>query len=219
MPKIISAQEAAALVKDGSSLMMGGFIGVGAPHSIIAALVNQGTNNLTVIGNDTATPDKGAGKLIVNKQIKHVIASHIGTNKETGQQMNSGDIQVTLVPQGTLAERIRAAGCGLGGVLTPTGVGTPVEADKQIIVLNDKKYLLEEALGAEIVFIKAHKADTKGNLIYRHMARNFNPIMDMAGVTVVAEVDEIVDVGEIQPDEVMTPGIFIDFLVQSEVSE
>lgn len=219
MSKIISPQEAAKLVQDGSTLMFGGFIGVGAPHSIIDAVVTQGTKNLTVISNDTATPDKGIGKLIVNKQISHVIASHIGTNKETGLQMNNGDIKVTLVPQGTLAERIRAYGCGLGGVLTPTGVGTPVETGKQSLELNGKKYLLEEALGAEVVFLKAHKADKKGNLVYRYMARNFNPIMAMAGAIVVAEIDEIVEVGEINPNEVMTPAIFIDYLVQSEVQE
>lgn len=219
MAQIINAQAAAALVADGATIMLGGFIGVGAPHSIIAALISQGTKNLTFIGNDTATPDKGAGRLIVNKQIKNVIVSHIGTNKATGQQMNNGEINVTLVPQGTLAERIRAAGCGLGGVLTLTGIGTMLEEGKQSVLLNGKKYLLEEALGAEIVFIKAHKADKKGNLIYRYMARNFNPIMAMAGSTVVAEVDEIVEVGAIDPDEVMTPAIFIDYLVQSEVQQ
>lgn len=219
MAQIINAQAAAALVADGATIMMGGFIGVGAPHSIIAALISQGTKNLTFIGNDTATQDTGAGRLIVNKQIKNVIVSHIGTNKATGQQMNNGEINVTLVPQGTLAERIRAAGCGLGGVLTPTGIGTMLEEGKQSVLLNGKKYLLEEALSAEIVFIKAHKADKKGNLIYRYMARNFNPIMAMAGSTVVAEVDEIVEVGAIDPDEVMTPAIFIDYLVQSEVQQ
>lgn len=217
MAKFITAQEAAAMVKEGSTVMMGGFLAVGAPETIIDALVAQGTKDLTLIGNDTAFVDKGVGKLIVNKQIKHVIASHIGTNKETGNQMNTGETKVTLVPQGTLAERIRSAGCGLGGILTPTGIGTPVEEGKQIIEVQGKKYLLEEALGAEVAFIKAYKADKKGNLLYRHMARNFNPMVAMAAPIVVAEVEEIVEIGEIAPDDVMTPAIFVDYIVKNEV--
>lgn len=219
MSKFITAQEAAAMVKEGSTVMMGGFLAAGAPDAIIDALVAQGTKELTLIGNDTGFVDKGVGKLIVNKQIKHVIASHIGTNKETGNQMNSGETQVTLVPQGTLAERIRAAGCGLGGVLTPTGIGTPVEEGKQVIEVQGKKYLLEEALGAEIAFVKAYKADKKGNLVYRYMARNFNPMVAMAATIVVAEVEEIVEVGELTPDEIVTPAIFIDYIVKSEVAK
>ena len=219
MAKIITAKEAAAMVQEGATVMMGGFLAVGTPETIIDALVAHGTKDLTLIGNDTAFVDRGVGKLIVNKQIKHVIASHIGTNKETGNQMNAGTTKVTLVPQGTLAERIRAAGCGLGGVLTPTGIGTPVEEGKQVIEVQGKKYLLEEALGAEIAFIKAHKADKKGNLVYRYMARNFNPMVAMAAPLVIAEVDEIVEVGEIAPDEVMTPAIFVDYIVKSEVAK
>lgn len=219
MSKFITAQEAAAMVKEGSTVMMGGFLAAGAPDAIIDALVAQGIKELTLIGNDTGFVDKGVGKLIVNKQIKHVIASHIGTNKETGNQMNSGETQVTLVPQGTLAERIRAAGCGLGGVLTPTGIGTPVEEGKQVIEVQGKKYLLEEALGAEIAFVKAYKADKKGNLVYRYMARNFNPMVAMAATIVVAEVEEIVEVGELTPDEIVTPAIFIDYIVKSEVAK
>lgn len=219
MAKFITAQEAAAMVQEGATVMMGGFLAVGTPETIIDALVAHGTKDLTLIGNDTAFVDRGVGKLIVNKQIKHVIASHIGTNKETGNQMNAGTTKVTLVPQGTLAERIRAAGCGLGGVLTPTGIGTPVEEGKQVIEVQGKKYLLEEALGAEIAFIKAHKADKKGNLVYRYMARNFNPMVAMAAPLVIAEVDEIVEVGEIAPDEVMTPAIFVDYIVKSEVAK
>lgn len=219
MSKFITAQEAAAMVKEGSTVMVGGFLAAGAPDAIIDALVAQGTKELTLIGNDTGFVDKGVGKLIVNKQIKHVIASHIGTNKETGNQMNSGETQVTLVPQGTLAERIRATGCGLGGVLTPTGIGTPVEEGKQVIEVQGKKYLLEEALGAEIAFVKAYKADKKGNLVYRYMARNFNPMVAMAAKIVVAEVEEIVEVGELTPDEIVTPAIFIDYIVKSEVAK
>ena len=219
MAKIITAKEAAAMVKDGATVMFGGFLAVGAPETVIDAMVAQGTKDLTIIGNDTAFVDKGVGKLIVGKQIKHVIASHIGTNKETGNQMNAGETKVTLVPQGTLVERIRAAGCGLGGILTPTGIGTPVEEGKQVIEVQGKKYLLEEALGAEIAVIKAHKADKKGNLIYRYMARNFNPLVAMAAPVVIAEIDELVEIGEIAPDEVMTPAIFVDYIVKSEVAK
>lgn len=218
MSKFITAQAAANLVKDGQTIMMGGFLAVGAPHSIINALLSSGVKNINFIGNDTATPDKGVGKLVVNKQIKHATVSHIGTNKETIAQMNAGDIAVTLVPQGTLIERIRAAGCGLGGILTPTGLNTLVAEGKQVIELDGKEYLLEQALGAEIAFVKAHKADKSGNLVYRYLAKNFNPAVAMAAPIVVAEVDEIVEVGEIAPDEVETPAIFIDYIVKSEVS-
>lgn len=217
MSKIITAQAAANMVQDGQTVMMGGFLAVGAPDSIINALISSNVKNIKFIGNDTATPDKGVGKLVVNKQIKHATVSHIGTNKETVAQMNAGEIEVTLVPQGTLVERIRAAGCGLGGILTPTGINTLVAEGKQVIELDGREYLLEQALGAEIAFIKAHKADKNGNLVYRYLAKNFNPTVAMAAPIVVAEVDEIVEVGEIEPDEVETPAIFIDYIVKSEV--
>ncbi len=219
MAKVIQASEAARMVQDGAVVMIGGFLAVGSPHNIIECLLEMGTKDLTVIANDTSFVDRGIGKLIVTKQIKHAIVSHVGTNKETGNQMNAGETKVTLVPQGSLAEKIRAYGAGLGGVLTPTGVGTVVAEGKQEIEIQGKKYLLEEALGADIALIKAYKADTKGNLVYRHMARNFNPLMATAAKVVIVEAEHIVEAGELLPDEIVTPGIFVDYIVQSEVSK
>jgi acetate CoA/acetoacetate CoA-transferase alpha subunit len=214
--KIGSIKDAVEKIKDGMTVMVGGFLGVGTPEALVDALVAKGVKNLTVICNDSAFPDRGIGKLIVNKQIKKLITSHIGTNPETGRQMNEGETEVELVPQGTLAERIRAAGAGLGGILTPTGVGTIVEQGKKKLEINGKEYLLELPIKADIALLKAEKADKKGNLIYRKSARNFNPIMATAADFVIVQVDEIVDVGEIDPDDVMTPGIFVDMIVRGD---
>jgi acetate CoA/acetoacetate CoA-transferase alpha subunit len=219
---ILKAEEAVKQIKDGSVIMVGGFMGCGTPLSIVDALDRQGTKDLTLICNDTAiyNPDKnlvtGVAPLVVNKRFKKIIASHIGTNRETGRQMNSGETQVELVPQGTLAEKIRAAGFGLGGFLTPTGVGTEVENGKQIIEINGKKYLLELPLFADFALLKAKKADKAGNLIYSKSARNFNPIMATAAKVVIAEVDEIVEIGELDPDDIVTPFIFVSILVLNE---
>ena len=212
--KIISAVEAAAMVKENMAVMVGGFLGCGTPQSLVDEVLVGGTKDLTLICNDTAFPDAGVGKLIVNKQFKKIIVSHIGTNPETGRQMNAGELDVDLVPQGTLAERIRSAGFGLGGILTPTGVGTPVEAGKQKLTIEGKDYLLELPLKADVALIKAYKADKAGNLVYRCAARNFNPLMATAATVVIVEAQQIVETGEIDPDEVMTPGIFVNYLVQ-----
>ena len=214
MAKIISAAAAAAMVKDNMTVMVGGFLGCGTPQMLVDEILAGGTTDLTLICNDTAFPDAGVGKLIVNKQFKKIIVSHIGTNAETGRQMNAGELDVDLVPQGTLAEQIRSAGFGLGGFLTPTGVGTPVEAGKQKLTIEGKEYLLELPLKADVALIKAYKADKAGNLVYRCAARNFNPLMATAATVVIAEVQQIVEIGEIDPDEVMTPGIFVNYLVQ-----
>lgn len=214
MEKIKPVAEVLKHISDGSTIMVGGFLGVGTPETLIDALVAKGIKDLTLIANDTAFPDRGVGKLIVNKQVKKVIASHIGTNPETGRQMTSGETEVVLVPQGTLAEQIRAAGAGLGGFLTPTGIGTVVEEGKQKITVNGQEYLLELPLKADVALIKAHLGDRKGNLVYRKSARNFNPLMAMAADIVIAEVSRIVDVGEIDPELVMTPGVFIDYVVE-----
>ncbi len=214
MVKIISAVEAAAMVKENMAVMVGGFLGCGTPQSLVDEVLVGGTKDLTLICNDTAFPDAGVGKLIVNKQFKKIIVSHIGTNPETGRQMNAGELDVDLVPQGTLAERIRSAGFGLGGILTPTGVGTPVEAGKQKLTIEGKDYLLELPLKADVALIKAYKADKAGNLVYRCAARNFNPLMATAATVVIVEAQQIVETGEIDPDEVMTPGIFVNYLVQ-----
>jgi acetate CoA/acetoacetate CoA-transferase alpha subunit len=212
--QILTYQQAAAKVKPGDRVMIGGFLAVGSPHNIISALIEQGTANLTVIANDTGFPDKGIGRLVVSRQVSKVIASHIGTNPPTGQQMNAGELEVELVPQGTLAEQVRAAGAGLGGILTPTGLGTVAQEGKLVLSVDGKDYILALPLSADVALLKAHKADKAGNLVFRRSARNFNPLMAMAAKLVLVEAEEIVEVGEIDPDQVMTPGIFVDYLVQ-----
>lgn len=214
MAKIISAAEAAAKVQAGMTVMVGGFLGCGTPQSLVDQVLADGTKDLTLVCNDTAFPDSGVGKLVVSRQFKKVIVSHIGTNPETGRQMNANELAVDLVPQGTLAERIRSAGFGLGGILTPTGVGTPVEAGKQKLTIDGKDYLLELPIKADVALVKAYKADKAGNLVFRKAARNFNPLMATAADLVIVEAQNIVEIGEIDPDEVMTPGIFVNYLVQ-----
>ncbi|WP_306148985.1 MULTISPECIES: CoA transferase subunit A [unclassified Roseibium] len=214
MKHAVKAAEAAEMIPDGSSLLIGGFMGVGTPHRLIDALVDRGAKDMIVIANDTAMPGKGIGKLITSGCVSKVIASHIGLNPETQQKMISGEIEVDLVPQGTLVERIRAAGVGLGGILTPTGIGTLVEDGKQTVTVNGKDYLLEEPLGGDFALIAAHQADYVGNLEYSLTAHNFNPIMAMAGATVIAEPQTIVPVGVISPDSVKTPGILVDHLLE-----
>lgn len=214
MDKVKTLEEAISKIQDGATVMVGGFLGCGTPEMLVDALVERGVKDLTVICNDTAFPDKGIGKLVTSRQIKKVITSHIGTNKETGRQMNEGELEVELVPQGTLAEQIRAAGAGLGGILTSTGIGTVVEEGKKIIEIDGKKYLVELPLYADIALIKACEGDRAGNLIYNKSARNFNPLMAQAADLVIAEVDEIVEIGEMDPDTVVTPGIFVDILVE-----
>ena len=219
---IISAAAAADKVKDGQVVHLGGFLGCGCPDSIVKALVARGLKGLTLVCNDTGLFNEEKGKatgpapLIKQKAFSTIIVSHIGTNPETQRQMNSGESEVRLVPQGTLAERVRAAGNGLGGVLTPTGVGTEVEEGKQKITLKGKAFLLEEALPGDVAIIKAKKADKAGNLVYAKTARNFNPLMATACAVVIAEVEEIVEIGQIDPDQVHTPSIFVDFLVKAE---
>lgn len=218
---VVSAEEAVKNIKDGMTIMVGGFLGCGSPDKLIKALLNQGTKEMVLICNDTAIyyPDKnyinGVAPLIVNKRFKKVIVSHIGTNRETGRQMNEGETDVVLVPQGTLAEQIRAAGSGLGGILTPTGIGTEVEEGKKIIEINGKKYLLELPLKADVALIKAKIADEAGNLIYSKSARNFNPLMATAADIVIAEVEKIVKIGELDPELIVTPSIFINYLVNT----
>ena len=194
--------------------MIGGFMGVGSPHRLIAELVRQGKKNLTVIANDTSRPDNGIGLLIVARAIKKLIASHIGTNPETGRQMIAKELEVDLVPQGTLAEQIRAGGYGLGGVITPTGLGTPVEAGKQRITIDGKEYLVEKPIKADFALIAAKRSDYRGNLEYEMTARNFNPLMAMAAETVICEPVEIVPTGMIAPDHVVTPHVLVDYIIQ-----
>lgn len=201
--------------RDGMTIMFGGFMGVGTPPLLIEALLESGVKDLTIIGNDTAFVDTGVGPLISRGRVKKVIASHIGTNPETGRRMIAGEMQVELVPQGTLIERIRCGGAGLGGFLTPTGVGTVVEEGKQKIVQAGVEYLLELPLRADLALIHAHTADGIGNLTYQLTARNFNPIIALAADLVIAQTDQMVDVGCIPPDQVVTPGALIDYVVVS----
>lgn len=212
MNKLITISEAASYIKDGMTLMVGGFMGVGGPNRIMDALLERGVQNLTIICNDTAFPDKGVGKLIVNKQIKRVIASHIGTNPATIELMNKGELTVTFYPQGTLAECIRAAGAGLGGVLTPTGLGTVIAQGKQVVLIDGKEYLLEKPIRADIALLHANVADESGNLTYKGTTQNFNPIMATAADLVIAEVDEIVPTGALAPETIHTSSIFVNYL-------
>jgi acetate CoA/acetoacetate CoA-transferase alpha subunit len=214
MSKIATVEHAMKQIGNTSIIMIGGFLGCGTPEALIDAMVNKGFKDLTIIANDSGFPTRGIGKLIVARQVKKLIASHIGTNAETGRQMQANELEVELVPQGTLIERIRSGGAGLGGVLTPTGMGTIVAEGKEIIIVDGQNFLLEKPLRAGIALIKAHKADESGNLVFRRSARNFNPIIATAADTVIAEVQEIVSVGEVDPDEVMLPGIFVDFIVK-----
>ncbi|AVI99499.1 butyrate--acetoacetate CoA-transferase subunit A [Haemophilus influenzae] len=196
--------------------MFGGFMGIGTPAKLVQQILDSGVKDLTLIGNDTAFIDTGVGPLIVNNRVKRLITSHIGTNPETGKKMIAGEIDVELVPQGTLAERIRAGGAGLGGILTPTGVGTVVEEGKQKIQIDGKEYLLELPLKADIAIIHAQKGDMNGNLAYELSARNFNPLVALAAKTVIAQVDNLLEVGQLPPDEVITPAALIDYIVCSE---
>lgn len=214
--KITGVAAAVAAIPDQASLLIGGFMGVGTPERLIDEIIRVGRSGLTIIANDTARPGIGIGKLIDAKLVRKVITSHIGTNPETQRQMINGDIEVELIPQGSLAERIRAGGYGLGGILTPTGVGTVVAEGKTVIRVNDRDYLLEEALRADVSLIAAKQADYLGNLTYTLTARNFNPIMAMAADLVIAEPQAIVPVGVIAPDAVMTPSILIHHLVGKE---
>jgi acetate CoA/acetoacetate CoA-transferase alpha subunit len=211
--KILSVADAAAMIPDGASLMIGGFMGVGTPERVIDELVRQARRNLLVIANDTATPKIGIGKLIGAGLVGRTVASHIGLNPEAQQQMIAGEMTVDLVPQGTLIERIRAGGHGLGGILTPTGVGTVVEEGKRRIDIDGKSYLLETALRADFALVHAFLADYTGNLSYALTARNFNPVIAMAADTVIVTADHIVPVGVIAPDHVVTPAALVDYLV------
>lgn len=213
--RTISAEDAVSLIPNGAVLMVGGFMGVGTPDRLIDELVRQGKSDLTVIANDTASPGRGIGKLVDAGLVARTIASHIGLNPETQRQMIAEKMKVDLVPQGTLIERIRAGGYGLGGVLTPTGVGTIVEEGKQKVEVNGKTYLIETALRADFALVNAFMADYLGNLYYALTARNFNPVIAMAADTTIVTADHIVPTGVIAPDHVMTAAPVVDYLVSN----
>lgn len=211
--KTLSLENAVALIPDGASVMIGGFMGVGTPERVMDELTRQGKRELTVIANDTATPGRGIGKLVSAGAVRKAIVSHIGLNPETQKKMIAGEMDVELVPQGTLIERLRAAGHGLGGILTPTGVGTAVEEGKQKIELDGASWLLETALKADFALVEAFLSDYYGNLVYALTARNFNPVIAMAAGTVIVDAAHIVPVGMISPDHVVTPAVLVDYVV------
>ena len=215
MSKFISIEEAVTKVKDGMTIMVGGFLANGTPNKLVDALAKSGVKNLTLICNDTAFPDRGVGQLIANKQVKKLFVSHIGTNPCTSEQMNSGELEIEFCPQGSLAERVRAGGCGLGGILTQTGMGTIVAEGKQVINVDGKDYLLEKPLRADIALVGASLGDKAGNLVYRGTSQNFNPLMAAAADLVIAEVNELVEVGEIAAENVKTPSIMVDYIIEN----
>ena len=216
MNKRISLQDAVAKVKDGMTVMVGGFLGAGSPLTILDELALSGVKDLTLICNDTAFADVAHGKLITNKQVKKVIVSHIGTNPNTSEQMNSGELEIEFAPQGTLAERVRAGGAGLGGVLTSTGLGTVVAEGKEIITIDGKDYLLERPLRADIALLGATVADESGNLIFVGTTQNFHPLMATAADLVIVEAEKVVKVGDIAPEQVHTPAIFVDYIYEKQ---
>ena len=213
MDKLISMHDAVNLVRDGDTIMVGGFLAVGTPDRLIDALIEKGVKDLTLICNDTGFVDRGVGKMVVAKMFKKIYASHVGTNKETGRQLLEGETEVILVPQGTLIEQIRAGGFGLGGVLTKTGLGTAVEEGKDIVEIDGEKYLLEKPMRANIALLFAEKADVKGNLTFHGATRNFNTYMGAAADISIVEAQEVVPLGGICQDDVVVPGVFVNHII------
>ncbi|MDS9469997.1 3-oxoacid CoA-transferase subunit A [Paracoccus sp. MBLB3053] len=213
MKTAIRPEAAAEMIEPGSVLLVGGFMGVGSPHRLIEAIRARGPGDLTIVCNDLATPEKGIGRLVASGQVRRAVVSHIGLNPLAQRMMIAGEMEIELVPQGTLVERIRAAGYGLGGVLTATGLGTPVEDGKQVVEVDGKRFLLERPIRGDFALLSCHHADYAGNLAYMLTAHNFNPIMALAATTVIAEAEHIVPVGTIPPDAVKTPGVLVDHLL------
>jgi len=213
MNKVITLEEAVAKVDDGSVIMFGGFMGNGSAEKIIDALVAKNVKDITIICNDSGLPEKGVGKLVVNKQAKKVIASHIGLNRETGRQMNEGELEVDLVPQGTLVEQIRSKGFGLGGVLTKTGIGTLVEEGKQKVTVDGEEYLLEKPIKADLAIIYGSVVDKNGNISYHGSVNNFNHVMAAAADVTIVQAQNLVEIGELHPNAVVTPGVFVNYIV------
>ena len=212
--KLISYAEFVQKIHDGDSIMVGGFMNIGTPVGIIDAILETDLKDLTIICNDAGLPGVGVGKLIDAGKVKKLIASHIGLNPTAGQKMTSGEMEVELIPQGTLAERIRAAGAGLGGFLTPTGIGTLAQDGKQVIQVDGRDYILEKPLKADVAILLGHVVDKKGNTVYSKTTRNFNPLMATAAELVCVEARNVVEIGEINPDAIITQHIFIDHIVE-----
>ena len=217
MNKVLAtADEAVAAIPDGASIMMGGFGLCGIPEHLIAALHRRGTRNLTIISNNAGLDDYGVGPLLKSRQVRKMISTYVGENKEFERQFLQKEIEVELVPQGTFSERMRAAGAGIGDFFTPTGAGTLIAEGKESRVIDGRTYILEAPLSADFAFIKAWKGDRVGNLVYRKTARNFNPMMATAARHTIAEVEELVDAGALDPDGIHTPGIFVKRLLQGQ---
>lgn len=214
--KITTVETALKYINDGTLLMYGGFGGIGNPPTLIKGILGKGVKDLELIGNDAGFPAVGIGQLFTAGRVKKLIASHIGSNPVAGELMSSGKLEVEFSPQGTLAERIRAGGVGLGGILVDIGMGTIVEEGKEKVVVGEKEYLLETPLTAEVAIVYGAKADPFGNLIFDKTARNFNPFVAMAGDITIVEVDEIVPLGTLNPEEIVVPGVYVDYIVQSE---
>ena len=216
MPKFVSLQEAADLVQDGMTVMIGGFLGCGNPHNVIQKLVDKGVKDLTIIANDSPATGFGLAKLIDNHQVKRLIASHVGLNQNVADQMNAGELEVWLIPQGSLAEMVRAGGGGLGGIITPTGLGTLVEESPLVhgkITIDGREYLVMKPVHADVALISGYKVDKAGNVWYKGTSRNFSNLVATAADVVICEADNVVEIGEIEPENVVTQGIFVDYIV------
>jgi acetate CoA/acetoacetate CoA-transferase alpha subunit len=214
MDKVVSIDQAMEHLRDDLTVLIPGFVNTGVPETLIKGIINKGCTNLNIISNNTSVKGRGIGLLVQENRIKHITCSHIGSNPETVEKVVAGEIDVTFVPQGTLCERVRAGGAGIGGILTPTGLGTPIAEGKQVIEVDGKKYLLEKPLRGDVALIHAWKADRMGNVIYRRTARNFNQIFATAADFVIVEAEEIVETGELDPDQIMTPGCLVDMVVK-----
>lgn len=217
MSKITTMAEAVSLLSSGMSVMIGGFMGCGNTHNLVEAVVGSGIDDLTLICNDASVPGYGVAQLVEHGRLRKLIASHVGLNPQVAALMNAGDLVVELVPQGTLAERIRSGGAGLGGVLTPTGIGTLVAEGKTVVTVDGRDFLLEAPLRADVALISGHRVDPNGNVWYRGDARNFNPVMATAADLVIVEADHLVGLGDIPPEDVVTPGILVDRIVHGGV--
>jgi acetate CoA/acetoacetate CoA-transferase alpha subunit len=215
MDKVVSLEKAMEALHDNQTILIPGFVNIGVPETLIKGIIKKGCKNLNIISNNTSVRGRGIGLLVHENRIRHITCSHIGSNTETVEKVVAGEIDVTFVPQGTLCERVRAGGAGIGGVLTPVGIGTPVEEGKQIIELDGKKYLLEKALRGDVAILHAWKADRMGNLVYRRTARNFNQIFATAADIVICEAEEIVEIGALDPDMIHTPGCLVDMIVKA----
>ena len=215
MDKVVSIEKAMEKLRDGLTILIPGFVNIGVPETLIKGIIDKGYTNLNIISNNTSVKGRGIGLLVHGNRIKHLTCSHIGSNTETVEKVVAGEIDVTFVPQGTLCERVRAGGAGIGGILTPTGLGTPIAEGKPVIEVDGKKYLLEKPLRGDVALIHAWKADKMGNVVYRRTARNFNPIFATAADFVIVEAEQIVEIWELDADSINTPGCLVDMIVKA----